>query len=242
MPRQPQQSQGNSIVEKYQIAQGLMNFMALPVMIWLRRDLGYRTVSPIRLIPVTGILLVVSVLASPGNPDARPGDLLIFAVVTFVLGVYQCVRRWIEMEKKIRRHSFYIGTSPFEFRWLPEIFLRSRRPARFMDPLCCMLIGYAVSHVSHLVGMFLVFSGFCLGSCEHCVHLKQQTLTLDIIDGMIHSEHQSQTVEEFEASSGWHRPKNTEGLPSGLGEDIEREITISVKQRKVKTNKNTINI
>ena len=242
MPPQPQQSQNQSFIQHFQSAQWLVQFPALTVMLWLRRDLGYRMVSPIRVMPVTGILFVVTVLASPGNDDARPVYLLIFAVLTFVIGIYQRVRRWIQMERKVRQHSFYIGSSPFDFRWLPDFFRRNRRVARFIDPLVVMLIGLAVFQFSRALGMWLLFSGLSLRIHEQSVHQRERTMSLDIIDGMILSERQSQIVEEFEASSGWHRQKNTDGIPTGLSDDIERQITISVKQRKSTTNKNTIDI
>jgi hypothetical protein len=219
----------------------LMQFPALTAMIWLRRDLGYRTVGPARLIPITVLLVVASVLAIPSNADARPVDLLVFALLTFALGVYQRVRRWIQLDQKIRQHSYYIGTSPFDFRWLPVFFRRNRRIPRFVDPLVVMLIGLAVFQISRSLGLWLAISAISLRTFEYTVFQRERKLSLDIMDGMILSERESQIVEEFEATSGWHQHKDASGITTGLSGDIERQITISVKQRKVKNNKNTIN-
>ena len=220
-----------------------MQFPALTVMVWLRRDLGYRMVSLARIVPVTGFLFAISILAGKGNPDDRLWGLLIFALLTLALGIYQRVKGWIEVGQKVRRHTYYLGTSPFNnFGWIPEFLRRERRLARFVDPIVCVLIGVAIFQLSHALGAWLVFSGFCLRAYEFSVHMRDRNLSLDILDGMIRSEQQNQTVEEFEATSGWHTHKDDNGIPTGLGEDVQSQITISVKQRKIKTNKNTIDI
>ncbi|MEJ0090594.1 MAG: hypothetical protein WDM80_12740 [Limisphaerales bacterium] len=240
MPPQPQQNQ--SYTEYFQFVQNLMPFPSLTVMVWIRPDLGYRTVGPARLIPVTVFLVVASVLAIPGNAAARPVDLLIFALLSFAMGIYQRVRRWIQMNQKIRWHSYYIGTSPFDFRFLPAFCRRNRRVARFVDPLVVMAFGLAVFQFSRALGVWLIFSGLCLRAYEYSVHQRERKLTLDIMDGLILSEQQSRMVEEFEATSGWLSHKDDNAIATGLSDDIQSQITISVKQRKGKTNKNTIDI
>jgi len=238
--RQPQQpSLYESLTQNFYTAQWLMQFPALTVMVWLRHDLGYRMVSPARIVPVTGFLFVISVMASNGNPDDRLWGLLIFALLTLALGIYQRMRGWFELGRKVKRHSYDLGTSLFnKFRWIPEFLRRERRLERFIDPLVSMLIGFAVLPLSHALGMWLVFSGFCLRAYEFSVLMRDRNLSSDILDGMIRSEQQNETVEEFEATSAWHRQKNSDGIPTGLSDDIESQVTISVKQRKIKTNKN----
>ncbi len=243
MPQQPQ-NEGlfESFSKNYQTAQWLMQFPALTVMVWLRRDLGFRMVSPIRIFPVTAFLFVISVFAGQSNADARPLGLLVFAVLTFAIGTYQCIRRWMELQRKVRQHTYYLGSSSFGFRWVPDFLKRERRLERFVEPLACGLTGYAVLHLSHALGCWLLLSAVCLRSYEWSVYQRDRNLSLDILDGMLHSQRQSQVVEEFEAKSGWHKHGDANGLPTGLDADVESQITISLKQRKSKTNKNTIDI
>jgi hypothetical protein len=219
-----------------------MQFPALTIMVWLRHDLGYRMVSPARIVPITGFLFVISVMASDGNPDNRLWGLLIFALLTLALGIYQHIRGWFELGRRVKRHSYYIGTSLFDFRFLPAFCKRNRRIARFVDPLVVMAVGLAVFQFSRALGAWLVFSGFCLRAYEHSVHQRERKLTLDIMDGLILSEQQSRMVEEFEATSGWLSRKDDNAIATGLSDDIQSQITIFVKQRKIKTNKNTIDI
>lgn len=241
--QQPQQSLFESFSQNFQTAQWLMQFPAITVMVWLRRDLGFRMVSPIRIFPVTAILFVISILAGNGDRDQTLWGLLTFAVLTLALGTYQCVKRWIELGRRVRQHSYYLGTSPFrKFHWIPESIRRERRLERFADPIFCVLVGLAIFRFSHAFGAWLVFSGCCLRTYEFSVHMRDRNLSLDILDGMLRSEQQNQTVEEFEAKSAWHKHEAPNGLPTGLGEDIESQITISVKQRKTKTNNQAIDV
>jgi hypothetical protein len=77
---------------------------------------------------------------------------------------------------------------------------------------------------------------------EHTIFQRNREMSLDIIDAMNVSEQQSQIVEEFEATSAWHKHKDATGVPTGLGEDLERQIKISIKHRKAKPSKPTIDI
>jgi hypothetical protein len=242
--RQPQQpSLYESLTQNFYTVRWLIQFPALTVMVWLRRDLGFRMVSPVRIVPVTVFLFVISVLASNGNPDNRLWGLLIFALLTLAIGICQHVKRWFELGQKVKQHSYFLGTSRLNnFRWIPDFLRHERRLERFADPIFCVLIGFAVLPLSHALGMWLVFSGFCLRAYEYSIYMRDRNLNLDILDGMIRSEQQNETVEEFETKSDWRKNDNSNGLPTGLGEDLESQITISLKTRKAKTNKNTIDI
>jgi len=69
MPPQPQP--GPTFAERYEFAKRLMEFPALTVMVFLRKDLGFRLLNPLRLLAVTVFLVVVSVFAQQGNADAN---------------------------------------------------------------------------------------------------------------------------------------------------------------------------
>jgi hypothetical protein len=93
------QPQNPSFREQYATAQWLMRFPALTVMVFLRRDLGYRLLNPAWLIAGTGFLFVITVLTQPHNEDANPIDLLFFALGALILGIYQRVKRWRELNR-----------------------------------------------------------------------------------------------------------------------------------------------
>jgi hypothetical protein len=227
----PQQQQGRSLREELEFSQWLMQFPALTVMVFLRRDLGYRLLNPLALIAVTGFLAIISILAQPDNADNQPVFLLLFALMAFIVGMSQRLKRWQELNSGVRQHSYYIGTSCFEtIRWLPMFCRRNRRIARFIDPFTCMIIGVALFPVSRFLAMWLLFSGMCLRSFEYVIHQRERNRNLDLVDGLIISEAQGETVERFEESPGAQSQQPDPGIPTGLGPDIQEKI----KHRKAK--------
>ena len=228
MPPQPQQPP--TLTERYAFAQWLMQFPALTVMVFLRRDLGFRLLNPLRLLAVTGFLVVVSAFAQQGNANANPMVLLIFALVFFVLGIEQRIKSWFRLNRGVRQHSYYIGTSLYEFRRLPEFIHRNRRFSRFIDPLLCMLAGLVFYPISHAMTAWLFLSALSLRAIEFAVHEKYRNLDLDTIDGMIMAERQDQTVEHFENAEGTAPRPQSPGIPTGLGQDVEEHM----KNRKTK--------
>ena len=236
MPPQPQQ--GRTLREQLELTQWLMQFPALTVMVWLRRDIGYRLLNPLGLLAVTAFLLFFSALAQSRNGDNQPVFLLLFAVVTFILGISQRIRRWREINRGVRQHSYYLGTSPFDgLRWLPNFCRRNRRIARFVDPIFCAVIGLALIPVSPILTLWLVFAGACLRSFEYTVHQREWNLALDTVDSIIISEVQGRTVEQFEETPATPPQQPTTGLPTGIGNDIRDKIIISLKHRKLNKNK-----
>ena len=65
--------------------------------------------------------------------------LLIFAGIGYFNGIAQKIRRWRSMNRGIVIHSYYLGSSPFAFPWLPNFMLRNRRVARYGDPIICAI-------------------------------------------------------------------------------------------------------
>lgn len=229
MAREPKP--GPTFMQQYAMAQAFMKFPALTLMVFLRRDLGYRLLNPLVLIAVFGVLAVVAILAMPGNEAARPVDLLIFAGLGFLSGIAQRIRRWLEMERNVRQHSYYIGSSPFNQRWLPDFFRRHRRTARLLDPLFCAAIGLSLLPFSRALAMWLIFSAFCLRAYEDGIFNRERTQELDISDGLIESKIQGDNVEHFSEPTGpGQNPPAEAGVPTGIADDIHEH----VKRRKKK--------
>jgi hypothetical protein len=222
MPPQPQQ--GQTFRESYAMAKWLMQFPALSVIVFFRHDLGYRLLDPLRVLGITIFLVVVSVLAQPGNEDAKPVYLLMFGIGFFILAMAQKIKRWWQFNRAVRQHSYYIGTSPFAFRWLPAFMHRNRRVARFIDPLFCGLIGFASFPLSHALACWLIFSAFCLRAYEYMIHERDRNLDMDSIDGLIHAESQGKTVEQFENVQDSRPQQQATGIPTGLGQDVWEHI------------------
>ena len=211
-------------------------------MLILRRDIGYRLLNPLMLIAVTGCLAVIAVLATPNNEAARPLDLLIFAFVVLLIGLAQRIRRWWELDRNARQHSYFIGSSPFDFHWLPNFIRRNRRVARFVDPIVIAGVGVMLMPYTRALAMWLVFSAFCLRSQEHLVFRRQRNRDLDLSDSIIIAEQQTRILERFEQAPNAPQCQPDEGIPTGMGDDIQGHIIIAVKRRKQNADKNTIDI
>ncbi len=219
-----------------------MHYAAFPLILVTRRDIGYRMLNPFKLIAVTGLLAVIAILSMPTNEAARPIDLLIFAFVAFLSGLAQRIRRWWDLNRNVQGHSYYIGSSAFDLPILPNFVRRNRRVARYVDPIIFALTGVALLPYSRALATFLVFSAFCLKGSEDLVFRRQRNQMLDLQDGVWMAQQQLNTLEQMERTQEAPHHQQDEGVPTGLGDDIQGHIIISVKRRKQKTNKSTIDI
>jgi len=213
--------------QRVQIVRNLMPYPALTVMVFLRRDLGYRIVNPVWMFGTMIFEIVASVLL---HPPTGINTLFIFAIVSFSLGMFQRFKRWRELDRGVRQHSYYIGTSRFRFAWLPMFLQKNRRVERFIDPFICFIPGMVLLFYYPGIGFWLAMSGACLRVFEADVYEKEQHQNLDIVDGLIVSEIQGQVVEKFEDSPTNGKTQPASGVPTGVGDDIHEHI----KRRKAK--------
>lgn len=229
-------------MESYAFVQWGMKFPALTLTVFTRPDIGYRQLNPLTLLAVFGLLAVVTVLATPGNEAAHREHLLIFAGVGFVSGLVQRIRRWCDLNRGVINHSQYIGTSRFDFSWLPPFVRRNRRVARYVEPVFFAGIGLALLPYSRALAVWLIFAAFCLRGFEDQVFRRERNRDLDLMDSIIVAEEQTRVLELYEQANNPPQHQVSPGIPAGLGGDIEGHITISVKQRKTNTNKKIIDI
>ena len=218
-----QPTEKSSFFENYAFAQGMARFPALTVMVLLRKDVGFRLLNPLALLATTGALALLALLAMSGNNDPGPSLLLLFAVMAFVGGLSQRARRWKELNHQEPTHSYYIGTSPFDFQWLPDFCRRHRRMARFADPFFCAVVGVALFPFSSLLALWLVFAGVCLRVYEDAVFRRERNRDLDLIDSLIISGRQTEMLDQYHQAPALPLPPD-QGIPAGLGPDIQEAI------------------
>jgi hypothetical protein len=202
----------------------LMRYPAMTVMVFLRRDIGYRLLSPVPMIVMTSILMLVAAIIPPDNPDAHPEWLFWFAMISLFLATCQRTKRWREFKKGVLQHTYYIGTSPFDYRWLPQFCRRFRRMARFADPFFCIFAGLVLLPESTALGFWLMIAGAALRIFEDVVFQKELNRDFDILDSVITSEVHSNTVETFDDSAPNTPQSSTNAIPTGLAPDIEAHI------------------
>lgn len=202
----------------------LMRYPAMTVMVFLRRDIGYRLLSPLPMIVMTGILMLVAAIIPPDKPGAHPEWLFWFAMLSLFLSSCQRTKRWREFKKGVLQHTYYIGTSPFDYRWLPQFCRRFRRMARFADPFFCIFAGLVLLPESTVLGFWLMIAGAALRIFEDVVFQKELNRDFDILDSVITSEVHSNTVETFDDSAPHTPQPSSNAIPTGLAPDIEANI------------------
>ena len=217
----PSPATQQSLIQKIEGFQWMARFPALSVMVYLRKDLGVRIVSPLHLVIVSFAMILLSGLVPA---QERPLDLAVFALVSLALGLFQRASRWRELGKVQREHSLYIGTSFLEQLFRPTGFLAGRFLSRNGDPLLCVFVGFMLMNVSRALGLWLIFAGICLRCYEGIVHRAHLHRNLDISDGLLNCDDQATVVENFEGGNKIARAPNEPGVPTGLGEDVKANI------------------
>jgi len=222
MSRQPEPSWNDlSIFQQYETARWLALFPALTVMCFLRRNIGYRILNPVWITVTAAAMFLFGELARlTPNHDV----LQVMAGLFLLAGLAQRRQRWKERRQGVHVHSFYVGDSSLEFRWLPEFLLRENRVARFVEPLVIIAAGALVVNFSPATGFWLFFAGVSLRAFEGAVREKEQEREMDLMDGIIESGIQGERVERLTSPPAQQHAETTHAIPTGLGADIESQI------------------
>lgn len=219
-----QQVQFPSFGQCYAFVHRIMPYSAVSVLVCLRSDLGYRLISPLSLIATFGVVAILTILATPGHEAGRPQDLLIFCGIALANGLTQRFRKWRQLNRNdIQSHSYYIGSSPFAFAWLPNFMRHNRRVARYCDPLFFALIGLALLPFSRFLALYLVFGGFCVRAVEHMTWEKERNRGLDMVDSLIISGQQAQKMDQYEQAPAAEQ-QSADAIPTGISPDLEKKI------------------
>jgi hypothetical protein len=229
MPQPQQQSSEPSLRQKMAFVKWLMFFPALTAMLLFRRNLGYRALSPGGLVAVCLVMVLLANWLSAETPFAEM--LLIYTAGVFLEGVSQRLKRWREMRRGVKQHSYFIGDSQLRKLWLPAFLKCDRRVERFIDPLFAVAIGFPVAkYFSPALGGWLVFSGLCLRTFEAEVWKKKITHELDTIDSMVESEIQEEVVEHYSVRIENQSGRSVNGIPTGCSADIQKTILRRAKR------------
>ena len=233
LPRsEPQQRPRIPFRQVVEFLNRLTEMIALTVMVFLRRDIGHRLLSPLHAMIAFAILAIFGAMLEEHHPDSGMGGLYCFAALSLVLMAGQRAKRMRDFRNGLAHHSYYIGTSPFDFHWLPYWIRRERRVARKIDPLFCFCVGAAFLPLSLSLGIWIIVAGLCLHGYEQTVFLRDLNTKMDMIDNLIVSSVYGDEMAQFTQPPSPARqrpasqknrpnaPKN--GLPTGLGEDIQK--------------------
>ena len=218
--RQQQPPENLSMMEKLNRWEWLVWLPALSAAVLIRKDIGGRMLHRGY---ISGVSLVIYLLSLFASPRDGATALRIYAGVVFVVGFAYAIKRWSEFNRGKKQNSCYIGTSPFDFHWMPMLFRRNRRTARFLDPAFIFLCGAVILPGFRALGVWLMFAACALASIEATVHRKQRDMEITMVDNLVFSEYQGETVERFEQAPA-RQQRQEAAIATGLGDDIARKI------------------
>jgi hypothetical protein len=233
MTENTQKFENKTLFEKAKIIQALALFPAITVMVFIRHKLGFRMMKPIWLVIMTAIILVVSAVA---GEVAKPFASLfvIYALAMLGLGLYQRYLRWGDLAKGARWHTYSPGISYLEMLPIPPFFLIKRRVNRFLDPLACAIAGLLLALLSRALGAWVVFSALALFIYEQALYERMLEQDLDILDGLVAAEVQSEVAQHYEgpqADQQQMQLEQTAGIPTGVAPDIHRQVELRKAKR-----------
>ena len=170
----------------------LMMFPSNSVLVFLRKNLGYRLMRPWVFGAVFLILwamgstgaLFASYAGSEGSAVASNVATCAFAIAMAVFAFFQRRNAWkLVFRDKDPIHTMSRGDSRLcAILPLPEWFIQ-----RYVEPILIFMIGLLMSFVFHWVtlGMWFFISSVCLATIEAMILDKTLSAFLDIRDGRV---------------------------------------------------------
>ena len=218
--RQPHQ-ENVSLMEKLNRWEWLVWLPALSVVCFSRKNIGFRLLHRGYISGVTAIMFLLAMFA-PTRQDALA--LMFWATFVFIIGFWNLFKRWREFNRGVKQHSYFLGTSNWNKRWLPAFIRQNRKVERFFEP-CLIFIAGATCLLPFTapLGLWLMFAAICLAVIEAQTWSTWRRAQMDMVDNLVHAEFQSETVEKFEQAPA-RQQRQEAPIATGLGDDIARKI------------------
>ena len=219
--RQQQPPENLSMMEKLNRWEWLIWLPALSIACLSRKDIGFRLLHRGYISGVTAIMFILAMFA-PTKQDAVA--LMFWATLVFIMGFWNLFKRWREFNRGVKQHSYFLGNSNWNKPWMPAFIRRNRKIERFGEP-CLFFLAAATLLLpfSAPLGLWVMFSTICLMSIEAKTWTNWRRAQMDMVDGLVHSEFQGETVEKFEQAPA-KKQQSSSAIATGLDDDIARKI------------------
>jgi hypothetical protein len=230
MAAQAQPTQDLTLSEKMKIVQYLSILPAITIMVFMRRKVGFRMLKPSWLIGMACFLWFIDGICNTNILIFSPCGFIFsdFPWVMLIAAFFQRYLRWRDLCNGKRWHTYSPGISYFELLPLPKFLKAHRRIYRFIDPLACFVFAmYFGVYFSRPLARWIAFSSLALFIYEQALFEKQLDRDLDILDGLVAAEVQTETVEHFagpQPQEVQRTLEETAGIPTGVAFDIHRQI------------------
>lgn len=219
---QQQQSTPLSFFQKAEIVRNLLVFPALTLLVFFRRNLGYRLVRPGWVLGMAFLVWMIAMLFQDPVRGRLNLFMMVYAYAIAGLGLFHRLKAWWFLRKGRAWHTYDPGTSGFE-SMLPRFARRNRIVARVFDPIVSAFFGlFVMIFVSPAFGYWLIFSAFCLFWFEMFVHHNAVDRDLDLSDGLISANVQSESAKHFTQPVDSGKKSEGAAIPTGVAEDIRK--------------------
>lgn len=211
-----------TLTEKAEILASLSLFPALTMMVFLRRKVGYRFLSPLKLQAMALLLWALSGFSVFSGNTLSVVPLTLFALVMLITGMLKRRGMWWSLMRGESWHTYSRGISWFN-SFLP---LAEDEVKRFVDPAAVAGIGLLLSFLFPWLGYYILFSAVCLFIFEASDHERSINKMLDVLDGLVESEVVQGNVDYFSEGTkpAARAIEETAGIPTGVSPDLAAAI------------------
>jgi hypothetical protein len=223
--------------ETVKLIQAISAIPALPVMVFLRKNIGFRRLKLTYVLPIALLIFFFGVFSTNWT-------LIAFGLAFGIMGYYQNWRSWTDLKKGKLWHTYSDGISWLEYLPLPEFLYEEERIYRFLDPLA----GYAVSvllwaiPITRPLATGLFFSAVFLAIHQQQGYDFRLNQWLDFNDNQANMEavsSWSRRAQKKQKATVPMRDVESYGISTGVGADIrkrieERRPRIAEAQREIK--------
>ena len=206
------------------LAKMVMVLPSLSVIVFLRTRIGYRLLDSGWYL---GVALVVFLIGTfnidPSSPF--PHAMEWYAGAIAVMGATHRMIAWSQLRRGTQPHSYSSGVSWLGLRLLPKFLRQGGTPNWLLDPLATAITGLIVSEkLSPAFGGWLLVAAVSTLFLEIILSVKSADRDMDVADGLIMAEVQSDSAKRFGGGAGSEESDGGAVISTGLGADLRQRI------------------
>jgi hypothetical protein len=212
-----------SLTEKADMLSILALFPAMTIMVFLRRKLGFRFLTPLRFQVMALLLWGASGFSVFSGSILLGLPLALFALAMLVVAMFKRWSMWRLILYGESWHTYSRGVP-----WLCSILpLDEVKVKRFIEPPVAALIGFLISLLFPWLGYYLMFCAICLFIFESGDYQRALNQQLDMYDNLVDSEVMNQMMEHYQQAgeiAAKMPVEETAGIPTGTDPDLANAI------------------
>ncbi len=217
MQQQSQMQQATTLTQKMEFTAALALFPAMTIMVFLYRKLGYRFLSPIKLLIMAVLLIAFGTVVGMQVP------FIVFAIAMLALGLIERRFRWTDLTQGVAWHTYSRGVPLL--RLIPGFNVRESWVRRYITPALAAGIGIIIAIFFRYLGLYILFAAVCLLIFESYDYDRNLNRQLDMMDSLVESEFASQDIEFFSQGNPFEKPvEETGGIPTGVSPELNAAI------------------